>query len=126
MKTTKSVLKSFCNYSKDYKNYEIIDSEKVTRTVTHKIPFETTAFYAGEKSYLSGFEAYYEKIDHYPFSPHWRLRSEYVKNRPTYSIEITYNLLTVEFTEQGKERIKYRYELHRRNMEKYAKLMEGA
>lgn len=108
--------------------FNIIGREVITRTVFHKIPYET-GYYNGEfPKYLAGFEHYYEERhrENWWSSGHtsyWHIKPEYEDNRPQYSISVTYVECEVEFTEKGKKEIERRYNIHKRNLEKYARLM---
>ena len=105
-------------------DYNITDVEEKKTTVCHKLPYYTSVFYYNENSYLKGFEEYYEKLK--GSYGDYRLKNEYIniENRPVYSIDITYKVYTVVFTSFGKEKIKARYEMHKKQMERYTKMMD--
>ena len=122
MKVTNREIKSLCNWGK-YVDYRVVGVESVTKTVSHEIPLTTGVIGTGFPIYLFDFKDYYMNTNKYRRGGYWILKSEYIENRPRYSITVTYNVLDVEFTEHGKEEIARRYNLHKRNMEKYARLM---
>lgn len=115
-------LKQFVNGVEKY-SYTI-----ATKVVTKPIPLETG--YGDEYDedgfplYLKEFKKYYEKSRSYYWNP-WKLQKEYIDNRPTYTIKVSYKTYDVEFNDFGKKEIERRYNIHKRNMEKYAKLMEN-
>lgn len=123
MKVKYSILKTFGN-----RDYTIINEEEITKNISHNIPV-TTGYYGcfHFPSYLKGFEDYYnKKVENW--GSHiticgWRLKPEYLENRPQYTISVTYTLYDVEFTKKGKDKIKRRYNIHKHNLEKYANLM---
>lgn len=107
------------------KHYDVIRTEKVTKTFTKPVPY--TAGWAcncdedGFPKYLAGCKDYYNHPTH-KWQP-FQLKPEYEDNRPTYSITITYEVLDIELTEEGRKEVERRYNIHKRNMEKYAKLL---
>lgn len=117
MKTTWSKIKTL-----DRSRYTIVATEKKTATVKRPLPYRTGWDRTHFPNYLAGFENYYECKTFYGGAI-WALKLEYWKNRPTYTQTIEFDLLDVEFTEEGKKEIQRRYELHKRNMEKYARLL---
>lgn len=125
MKVSKNALQYFYPWGKDA-DYHIIGKEEVTRTVSHKIPL-TTGFYEQHfPKYLKGFEGCYNRhTDVYGRRAinRWTIKPEYIDDRPHYSISVTYTEYEVEFTEKGKKEIERRYNIHKRNLEKYARLM---
>jgi len=122
MKVTNGEIRSLCKWGKNT-DYRVVGVESVTKTVSHEIPLTTGVIGRGFPIYLFGFEKYYTDTNRYKNGGYWILKSEYIENRPRYSITVTYNVLDVEFTKHGKEEIARRYNLHKRNMEKYARLM---
>ena len=104
----------------DYNDYRIINRETVKRTVTRPLPFRTNALDEGE--YLHDYAQYYREVPHHYG---YILRDEYYRDegRPTYEIEISYELLEVELTERGMTKARKRYDFHKRNADRYAKLL---
>ena len=131
MKVSYSIIKTLRDYESKYrptvfpKHYDVISTEKVTKTITKRVPY-TTGYYGdydenGFPKYLKGCEEFYLKPNH-KWEP-WRLKPEYETNRPTYSTTITYEVLEIKLTAEGKKEVERRYNIHKRNMEKYAKLL---
>lgn len=105
-----------------YNDYNVVATHEVKKTVTHPLPFSTCAFSFGrDGGYLKGFASYYHQ-DEYRSATLW-LNNEYREHRPNYTIEIVYNLYDIELTERGLKKVHDRYELHRRNAERYAALL---
>ena len=129
MKTTYSNIKSL--YYGDFRGsyIKVNGREEKSITVTHKLPYTTGRGCSELPSYLKGFEKYYNFIPYnsgwsYPRFM-WILKEGYRENRPTYTFETTVEIFDVDFTENGKAELKRRYEMYKRNMEKYARLLEG-
>lgn len=126
MKVKYSILKTLDGFNCP-PSYTVISKEEVTKNISHNIPITTGFCCSRIPSYLKGFEDYYnEEVQ--TWGSHttirgWRLKPEYLENRPQYTISITYTLYDVEFTKKGKDEIKRRYNIHKRNLEKYASLM---
>ena len=124
IKTTWTKLRGL--YDMPYcKDYNVVGRETVTRTIKARLPMSTCA--AREGGYLEAYQDYYNESAWARYNPYsYRyLKSEYVDNRPTYDVEVTYDLLEVELTPRGRAKAQQRYEMHKRNMERYAKLLEG-
>ena len=125
IKTTYSKIKTLNHYNGPV-NYVVMEKETVTKVKQCKIPYETW-YHTEFPKYLKGFEQYYNKVVEKNFwggvGEYWKLKDEYKENRPMYSIVLTYDLLTIELTEEGKTEVERRYEMHKRNMEKYASLL---
>lgn len=108
--------------------FTVINREEVEKVVSHKIPHET-GYYNGEfPKYLAGFEHCYEERHRKNWfysghTPYWRLKPEYEDNRPLYTIKITYTELDITLTDEGREEVQRRYEIHKRNAEKYHRLL---
>lgn len=101
-------------------DYSIVATHEIKKTVTHPIPFSTDAFRFGrDGGYLKDFANYYNPDTYFSAM----LKNEYRENRPNYTIEIVYNLYDIELTERGAKKVRDRYELHRRNAERYAALL---
>lgn len=123
IKTTYSKIKTLKHYCGPV-NYVVMEKETITKAKQCKIPYETWS--NKFPKYLKGFEQYYDKVtvkNYWGVEEYWKLKDEYKENRPMYSIVLTYDLLTIELTEEGKTEVKRRYEMHKRNMEKYASLL---
>ena len=134
MKVTKSILNRISRYT--YKNgdwvpacYVILSEEKVTKTITSKIPFTTGYFQKFDENdsrmfpaYLHGFEEYYEPNG---WDRIFRLKKEYrdKDSRPSYTMDISYTLYDIELTDEGREIVEERYKMYKRCMERYAKMM---
>lgn len=121
--TSKQIMYLYGGNSKDT-DYKVLGSEKVTKTVRHKIP-ECTGYYAkGFPHYLKGFENYYEQRKCFGLT-YYGIKKEYEdkSKRPEYEIKVTYELFDIELTEQGKEECERRLNLHKKNMERYALLL---
>lgn len=110
-------------------NYQIIilSRREETKTVYIKLPF-----YAGKLSddssfpkYLEGYEKCYRKSG--GEWNDWVLTEEAKKFRDLIKVpfEVKINIYDVKITEEGKAEIQRRYNIHKRNMEKYAKLLEA-
>lgn len=132
MKFTKTELKPLRVWNMEEKDYtlyyKVVGEEKVTKTITSKLPYETGYNTNGSfPEYLEGYEEYYEKLPYSKgyYSPTHRLKSEYWENRPIYFIDITYTLYEVKFTKAGREYAERRYRSHKRLMERYGKMMMG-
>jgi hypothetical protein len=99
--------------------YTIINkSEPQTKTIERPLPFETGI--KGEfPKYLKGYEQYYDERF---FS--WYLKSEYIRNRPFYTITITYHFYDVELNKIGKKYVDRQLKLHERLFKEYQKLSE--
>ena len=118
MKVTKKFIKSFKQY-----NFEILGQTEVHKTIKHYIPYSTewNIKTGGFPSYLAGFESYYE---YESIHNKWKLKEEYLNNRPKYSVEITYFEYEVKLNEDVKKEIKRRYEYYSKIANKYEKLLE--
>lgn len=127
MKVKYSILKNLGAWFNHDLYYTVIGKEEITKNISRNIPITTGFGCSCFPSYLKGFEDYYNKEKQTWGSRiticGWRLKSEYLKNRPQYTISVTYTLYDVEFTKTGKDEIKRRYDIHKRNLEKYASLM---
>ena len=122
MRTTYSKIK-FLMHTFDY---VIVNRETVTKTVHHKIPTTVGAFTTHFPEYLKGFEKYYN-LNYSEWGGTLYdsdIKPEYMFNRPEYSYEVTYEVLDIELTEVGKKKVQFRYDLHKRNMEKYGAFLK--
>lgn len=128
MKCTWTEIGTLCQLWKDGHfsyGYNIISREMVTKTITKPVPM-TTGWGCSENEfpeYLKGCEQFYSYNHISRYSADWELKPEYRENRPTYSVEISYELVEVEFTPEGEKEIKRRYNIHKRLMERYGRLM---
>ena len=105
-------------------HYHIISEERVTEEFTKLCPKTTGWNWDTDfPKYLAGCEKYYQPRTEKYGANQWELKPEYRENRPTYKITITYTLYDVELTANGKREATRRYNIHKRNMEKYAKLL---
>lgn len=125
--TSKQIM-YLCGGNSKYTDYKVLSSMKVTKTVRHKIPKDSSRRdnKGGLPDYLKGFEDYYDE---------WRwcdgryryytIKREYIDKalRPEYEIEVTYELLDIELTEKGKKECERRLNIHKKNMERYALLL---
>jgi len=97
--------------------YNIVSQETVTETVDREIPKR-----AGKDGifpeYLAGFENCYTLN-----GATYTLNSEFEENRPTYTVEITYERFNVEFTEDGEAEIARLCTLHTKAAEWFRALM---
>lgn len=120
MRVTKKFLKSYNRY-----NFEITEQIEVRKTIECYIPqFTGWSATVGEfPSYLNGFESYYERENESIYSK-WKLKEEYLNNRPKYSVEITYFEYEVKLNEDVKKEIKRRHEYYSKIANKYEKLLE--
>ena len=124
MKVTHNQVKYLKSWSDTY--FITKGTEEKTITVQHKIPRVTGVFENHFPNYLQGFEQYYDLVPMRAYlSVHnrWVIKPEYEENRPLYSISTTIEILDIELTEEGKKEVQRRYELHKRNMEKYESLL---
>ena len=128
MKMTRTQLASLVKSTKtgyrDTGDYIVLGSEKVSKIIHQTIPECTGNRLSGFPNYLKGFEDYYEKRTYFGFT-YYNIKKEYEdkSKRPMYELEITYNLLDIELTERGKKECERRFNIHKRNMEKYAYLL---
>lgn len=105
--------------------YKVISREPVIKMISKPVPH--TAGWScncdedGFPLYLAGCKDYYDRPAHKWQS--FQLKPEYEDNRPTYSVRIAYEVLDIELTAEGKAEVERRYNIHKRNMEKYAKLL---
>lgn len=107
------------------KAYDEISREPIIKTIIKKAPLSTGWTCNCDKD---GFPLYLKECkEYYNIPKHkwemWELKEEYRENRPTYSVTISYELIDIELTEAGKKEVERRYKIHKRNMEKYAKLL---
>lgn len=125
MKVTCNQIQNLYSYGK-HPHYKVLNEERKSVIVTHKIPFTAGTLTGFFPSYLKGFEKYYEhksiKFSRFKYEC-WELKPEYKENRPSYTFEAISYVLDIELTEEGKKEIQRRYNIHKRNMEKYASLM---
>ena len=125
MKVTCSQIKNLYSSGK-HPQYKVLKEERKNVIVAHKIPFSTGFFLNDFPNYLKGFEEYYEekivRFSRYT-RRYWELKPQYKENRPSYTFEAISYVLDIELTEEGKKEIQRRYNIHKRNMEKYANLM---
>lgn len=112
MKVTHKQIKYLGGY------YNILSSEEKTVEVLREIPFETGIFTDKFPKYLKGYKKYYKKQ-----YCGYCLKPQFISNRPLYAIVITYHLYDIELTESGRVEVQKRYEIHKRNMERYASLL---
>lgn len=121
MKTTWTFLNRL--YEKDY---IVNGTEYARKTLSKPIPYGTGVryFHNGKRhipDYLDGFEDYYEcpkgTYDMY------FLKREYWENRPHYEITIEYLVYDVDLTDEGKKRIKDRYNHYSKIANRYKKVM---
>ena len=99
--------------------YTIINkSEPQIKTVERPLPFQTSS-YNGFPKYLKGYEQYYDK-----HSFGWCLKSEYIRNRPSYTITITYYFYDVELNKFGKQYVNKQLKRYERLFKEYQKLSE--
>lgn len=98
--------------------YSIVSERMETKTVTNPIPYTTGIYESQFPTYLKGFEDYYEKVSR--FAP-WRLKDK--KNRPCYTITVSYPVYDIKLKPNGEKEFQRRYQMHKRNMEKYARLL---
>ncbi len=109
-------------------NYQIIilSRREETKTIYIKLPFHAGKIsdYSFPK-YLEGYEKCYRKSE--GKWNNWVLTEEAKKFRDLIKVpfEIKVNIYDVKITEEGKAEIQRRYNIHKRNMEKYAKLLEA-
>lgn len=105
--------------------YKVISREPVIKMISKPVPH--TAGWScncdedGFPLYLAECKNYYNRPAH-KWQP-FQLKPEYEDNRPTYSVRIAYEVLDIELTAKGKKEVERRYKIHKRNMEKYAKLL---
>jgi len=104
-------------------HFLINGEEKVTKTVTPFLPYETGQYTEHFPNYLKGYESYYKENKRSYRPCYWVLKDEYRENRPTYKLDVTYNIYDITLTHEGRKEAKRRYYLHLRNMEKYRRLM---
>lgn len=128
MKVTHSQVK-YLTYWRNFTHYYVVKSkEQKTITVQHKIPFVAGAFAPEFPQYLKGFEHCYdsaqERAAFHTYNK-WVLKPEYAENRPLYSFTTTVEIMDIELTEEGKKEVQRRYELHKRNMDRYERLLKG-
>ena len=130
MTVSYSTIKTLRAYAGKYrpaafpKHYDVISTEKVTKTFQKLVPWTTMGNNCDEDGfplYLAGCKEFYNKPTHRWGA--WTLKNEYAENRPTYFITITYEAYEIELTPEGKKEVERRYKIHKRNMEKYAKLL---
>lgn len=112
---------------KDCNDYNIVATHEIRKTITRPLPIHTDAFMSDKKnSYLEGFVDCYTPWKT-PLGYTWGgafLKDEYRgKNRPKYTIEISYNLYDIELTEKGMKKVVNRCERYRRLAERYATLL---
>lgn len=104
--------------------YKVISHEPVIKMISKPVPYTTglscNCDEDGFPLYLAGYKEFYNKLPH---RWGWTLKNEYAENRPAYSITITYEAYEIELTAEGKAEVERRYKIHKRNMEKYAKLL---
>ena len=125
MKVSGTTLKRFSREIQSGYIYEILGEEIVEKEITHKIPYECGVFNGFGKDtfpkYLEGFREYYTKT--YDWQNYYHLINP--KNRPNYTIKISFTLYDVEFTEKGKEIINEKLKRFERSYNTYKKLAEG-
>lgn len=103
-------------------DYRILRKEKVTKEVHHPIPYRSYSD-VGFAEYLRGFEEYYTMGYQTKYTTEWILKPEFRKNRPNYAYTVTYTEYDIELTEDGRATVEGRYKMHRRLMERYARLL---
>jgi hypothetical protein len=128
MKVTHSQVK-YLTYWRNFTHYYVVkNKEQKTITIQHKIPFVTGVYAPAFPQYLKGFEHCYDSAQergcYYTYNK-WVLKPEYAENRPLYSFTTTVEIMDIELTEAGKEEVQRRYELHKRNMDRYERLLKG-
>lgn len=129
MKTTRTQISTLNDvaWGRYDAHYWVNSRTEVTKEVRHKIPYEPGWFTNKFPKYLAGFEDCYEMRYHTDWGkgsrPYWHLKPEYEDNRPLYTIKITYTELDITLTDEGREEVQRRYEIHKRNLEKYARLL---
>lgn len=127
-KVLDTLIPAIAGFSQINGDYTIKSVRKVTKLIKAQIPYTTGGYFYGDEipSYLAGFEDYYTFTPSpWGGAPFYKLKKEYEKARPYYSIEITYNEFDVEFTEAGKAKMEQRYAQHKRLMEKYGAICEA-
>lgn len=126
MKIRKSELKSLVEGIYKFKgDYIVMGTENVTKIVHHPIPKITRKQdgKAGFPNYLKGFEDYYNVRDILG-ATYYLLKDEYDdENRPEYEIEVTSQIVDIRLTKRGREECERRFNIHKKNMEKYARLL---
>jgi hypothetical protein len=120
MMTTTAKFLNTLSYYNEFSDYNVIGQRLVERTISRPLPFYTGFGRCGHfPSYIVSFKYCYEK-----WGGGWRLKEGYRDNRLLYSVDVQYWEYDIELTERGKEKLKWRYEMFKRNAEKYEKLLE--
>lgn len=101
--------------------YTIVEKHKYKHTVTKLIPFQTGCGAGKFPNYLKEYKQYYNK-GYYS----WLLKSEYILNRPKYSITLELYYYDVELIPAGEERVKERFNKYQRLMNEYKKFLKNA
>lgn len=123
MKVTRSQIKTLSYWGSQTEMYKVLDSETQVITVHHKIPQQTAANHGKISTYLKGYEKYYDlKKLRYNIEG-FVLKEEYYNNRPEYTYTTTCYVYDIELTDEGRKEVSRRYEIHKRNMEKYARML---
>jgi hypothetical protein len=125
MKTSRTQIKSLYHnsYRPELSDYTILGREMVTRTVTHKIPFQTSRYNDGFPKYLRGFEEYYTLHTSRWSYDYYELKPEFEKCRPSYTYSVTYEEMEIELTEAGKEKVQNCINSLEKRLAKYARLL---
>lgn len=126
MKVKKSELKSLVEGIYRFKgDYIVVGTEEVKKIVHHPIPIITRIQdgKADFPNYLKGFEDYYN-VKNILGATYYLLKDEYEDdNRPEYEIEVTSQIVDIRLTERGRKECERRFNIHKKNMEKYARLL---
>ncbi len=125
MKVKKSELKSLVEGIYRFKgDYIVVGTENFTKTIHHPIPGVTRRRDGkdGLPDYLKGFENYYRTSDYFGMI-YYCIKDEYKENRPEYEIEVTSQIVDIRLTEIGRKECERRFNIHKKNMEKYARLL---
>ena len=99
-------------------HYSIVAEHDHEYKVTKKIPFNV--YQEKFPEYLKGYENYYEKGSYC-----WYLKSEYLRNRPTYTFTVTHPRFDIVLTKDGEKRAKKFIDFHKRMLKKYEKLLQA-
>ena len=124
MRTITNVRKSALNHLIKGTHYNVVDTHQLeTVKITRPIPYETGYYKNAFPAYLQEFYAYYD-YDSHPWNRGWRLKKEYRKNRPTYTIEVTPVAYDIVLTSWGEEYAQKRFNQYQRLTKQYGSLLK--
>jgi hypothetical protein len=101
--------------------YTVVEKHKYKQTVKKPIPFQTGVGVDKFPRYLKKYKRYYDKGNY-----SWLLKSEYVLNRPEYSITLELYYYDVELTPEGEKKVKEYFNKYQRLINEYKKFLKKA